>query len=133
MMLWSNEELTFSYCTTDSEWRKVGRALTGDVRSQSGSKLVPRARQERCQRDIWEQCRRLDLEAICGYDVAQRMSHPVSESTVERAPYDCEGKGITAMSDIPSDDNPGFVAEEPERGSASIPDRPIAPTDSRYS
>jgi hypothetical protein len=26
----------------------------------------------------------------------------------------CEGKGATAMSDIPNDDKPGFVAEKPE-------------------
>jgi hypothetical protein len=27
----------------------------------------------------------------------------------------CEGKGANAMSDIPNDDKPGFVAENPER------------------
>lgn len=28
--------------------------------------------------------------------------------------YHCEGKGATAMTDIPNDDKPGFVADKPE-------------------
>ena len=38
--------------------------------------------------------------------------------------------GMEAMSDIPNDDKPDFVAENLGQGSTSIPDRPIAPSDS---
>lgn len=53
--------------------------------------------------DWWKQGGRLALKAVCGHNCYV----PDGQRT------HCERKGVTTMSDIPNDDQLGFVAEKP--------------------
>ena len=55
------------------------------------------------------------LSAFLGYNLGGARCHVMLRyPAANKQRTHCEGKGATAMSDIPNDDKPGFVAEKPE-------------------